>query len=132
MDKRYKLRLNSCDKIEELLQEIYDQACRHFNEIQVEINKLANSTNLGADGITMEEKVKYSKAMHDFLGDKKNSIAMKLEVAKFMGEVMKHGGNVDEALNDKSFQKRTTLDLAGLRAQLSNGNNGETDTYTIK
>lgn len=132
MERRYKVKLNSSDKIEDLLQEIYDQSCRHFNEIQAEINKLANSTNLGAEGTSMEEKTKYAKAMHDFLIDKKNAIAMKLEVAKFMGEVMKHSGNVDAALSDKSFQKRTTLDLEGLRAQLNKGGDGETNSYIIK
>ena len=30
-NKRYKVRLNSAEKIEELLQEIYDQACRQLN-----------------------------------------------------------------------------------------------------
>ena len=132
MERRYKVKLNSSEKIEDLLHEIYDQACRHFNEIQNEINKLANSCNLGQEGTTMEEKTKYSKAMHDFLGDKKNAIAMKLEAAKFMGEVMKHSGNIDETLSDKSFQKRTTLDLAGLRAELNKGTSNETTTYTIK
>ena len=132
MERRYKVKLNSSDKVEELLQEIYDQACRHFNEIQIEINKLANSTNLGAEGTTMEEKTKYAKAMHDFLIDKKNAITMKLEIAKFMGEVMKHGGNLDDTLNDKSFQKRTTLDLAGIRAQMNKGDDGETDSYILK
>ena len=40
---RYKVRLNSCEKIEELLQEIYDQACRQLNEIQNELNKLVKN-----------------------------------------------------------------------------------------
>ena len=40
--KRYKVRLNSAEKIEELLQEIYDQACKQITEIQNEINKLVN------------------------------------------------------------------------------------------
>ena len=39
-------------KIEELLQEIYDQACRQLNEI---LNKL-NSTNLGSE-FYMDDKV---------------------------------------------------------------------------
>ena len=39
-NKRIKVRLSSVEKIEELLQEVYDQACRQINEIQNEINKL--------------------------------------------------------------------------------------------
>jgi hypothetical protein len=70
-NKRYKVRLNSNEKIEELLQEVYDLACRQINEIQNEISKLINSTNLGADDFTMDDKAKYFKAMHDLNQDKK-------------------------------------------------------------
>ena len=132
MEKRYKVRLNSVNKVEELLQEIYDQACRQLNEIQNEINKLANSTNLGAAEIGMDEKAKYAKSMHDFLGDKNKAIATKLEIARFMGELIKHNGDVDSTLNDQAFQKRTTLDLAGLRAEIQKSDGDDTDTYTLK
>ena len=94
---KYKVRLNSAEKIEELLQEVYDQACRQINEIQNEINKLVNSTNMGAEDFTMEDKAKYFKAMHDLTGDKKSAIQTKLDIVKFMGEVMKYNGNTKEA-----------------------------------
>ena len=53
--------INSVEKIEQLLQEIYDQSVKQYNEIQNEMNKLSNSCNL-AD-VTIEEKTKYSKAI---------------------------------------------------------------------
>ena len=71
-NKRIKVRLNSVEKIEEVLQEVYDQACRQINEVQNEINKLINSTNLASDDFTMEDKAKYFKAIHDLTGDKKS------------------------------------------------------------
>lgn len=132
MDKKYKVRLNSINKVEELLQEVYEQACRQLNEIQNEINKLANSTNLGADEIGMDEKSKYAKAMHDFLGDKNKAIMSKFEIARFMGELIKHSGDIDSTLNDQTYAKRTTLDLAGLRAELDKVGGGESETYTLK
>ena len=132
MDKKYKVRLNSINKVEELLQEVYEQACRQLNEIQNEINKLANSTNLGADEIGMDEKAKYAKAMHDFLGDKNKAIMSKFEIARFMGELIKHSGDIDSTLNDQTYAKRTSLDLAGLRAELDKVNVGESETYTLK
>ena len=59
--KRYKVRLNSVEKIEELLQEIYDQSCRQITEIQNEINKLTNSI-LAFSGIcNSNESTTYSK-----------------------------------------------------------------------
>lgn len=129
--RRYKIRLNSTEKLEELLQEIYDQACRQINEVQNEINKLASSTNLGSEDFTMEDKAKYSKAIHDFLGDKNKAISSKIEIAKFLGEVIKYNGNAKDAVNDKNFQKRTSLNLDEIRAAIKD-DNGDTNTYNVK
>lgn len=129
-NKRYKVRLNSVEKIEELLQEVYDQACRQINEIQNEINKLVNSTNLGDENFTMEDKAKYFKAIHDLTGDKKSAIQTKLDIVKFMGEMAKRNGDANAVLNDKSFSKqRTSLDLAGIRNAIKND---DSNTYNIK
>lgn len=128
--KRYKVRLNSVEKIEELLQEVYDQACRQINEIQNEISKLINSTNLAADDFTMDDKSKYFKALNDLLTNKKNAIQTKLDIAKFMGEIVKKGGDVNSVVNEKNAQKRTSLDLKTLRSALSETN--DTDNYTLK
>jgi len=134
MEKRYSVKLNSIEKIEELLQEIYDQACRQLNEIQMEINKLQNSTNLGAEEVSFEDKAKYGKTMHDFMGDKNSAIKMKFEIAKFMGEIAKHNGDVDGAINDPAFGKATKLDLKSLKAGITKTLNDGDDstTYTLK
>ena len=128
--KRYKVKLNSIEKIEDLLQEIYDQSCRQINEIQNEINKLANATNLGADDVTIEDKAKYSKAIHDFLGDKVKAIALKFEVAKFMGELVKKSGAAAAVVNDKNFAKKTSLNLDDIRKAMSDDD--DTATYNLK
>lgn len=129
-NKRIKVRLSSVEKIEELLQEVYDQACRQINEIQNEINKLINSTNLGSDDFTMDDKAKYFKAMHDLTGDKKSAIQTKLDIVKFMGEMVKHNGDAKAVVNDKAFAKRTSLNLNDIRNALNDGNDG--DNYTVK
>ena len=128
--KSYKVKLNSVNKIEELLQEVYDQACRQINEIQNEINKLINSTNLGADDFTMDDKAKYFKAIHDLTGDKKSAIQTKLDIAKFMGEIVKRNGDANSVLNDKNIQKRSSLNLKDLRATLNETN--DADVYNLK
>jgi hypothetical protein len=127
---RYKVRLNSCEKIEELLQEIYDQACRQLNEIQNELNKLVNSTNLGSEDFTMDDKAKYFKAIHDLTGDRKAAIQTKLDIAKFMGEILKHGGDSNAVLNDKKVAKRTSLDFKSIRDAVKETN--DVDNYTLK
>lgn len=129
-NKRYKVKLNSIEKVEDLLQEIYDQACRQINEIQNEINRLANSTNLGADEVTMDEKAKYAKAMHDFMGDKIKAIGAKFEVAKFMGELIKKSGDAAAVVNDKNFAKKTSLNLDEIRGAI--GDDNDSITYDIK
>lgn len=129
-NKRIKVRLSSVEKIEELLQEVYDQACRQINEIQNEINKLINSTNLGSDDFTMDDKAKYFKAIHDLTGDKKSAIQTKLDIVKFMGEMVKHSGDAKAVVNDKSFTKRTSLNLNDIRNALNDENDG--DNYTVK
>ena len=129
-NKRIKVRLSSVEKIEELLQEVYDQACRQINEIQNEINKLINSTNLGSEDFTMDDKAKYFKAIHDLTGDKKSAIQTKLDIVKFMGEMVKHSGDAKAVVNDKAFAKRTSLNLNDIRSALKDDNDG--DSYIIK
>lgn len=136
MERRYKVRLNSSEKIEELLQEIYDQTCKQINEISNNLNILKNSTNLGEDGITIDDKVKFSKAVHDYQTDLTKAIGMKLDVAKFMGEVLKFNGDVNAALNDKDTRKATRLNLSDLRKAISEDLNSESidevKTYQLK
>ena len=129
MEKKVKIRLNSTEKIEELLQEIYDQACRQLNSVQNEINKLISSTNLAE--ATIDSKAKYAKAMHDFHGDMNRALTTKVELVKFMGEVVKHNGDIEEAMNDQQFSKATKLDLSQLRAELNNGED-DVDSYDLK
>lgn len=136
MENRFKVRLNSNEKIEELLQEIYDQSCKQIIEIQNEISKLIASTNLGEDGFSMDDKAKYGKMMHDFFTDKAKAISAKFEIAKFLGEVAKYRGDTKAAMNDTDFKKSTKLDIKGLRnavygTDTSNGE-GQTKTYQLK
>ena len=129
MEKKVKIRLNSTEKVEELLQEIYDQACRQLVGVQNEINKLINSTNL-ADA-TIDSKSKYAKAMHDYHGDLNRALSTKVELVKFMGEIIKHNGDIEDALNDQQFAKATKLDLNQLRAEITGGDD-DTDSYDLK
>lgn len=94
--KKYKLKLNSIDKIEELLQELYDEADRNIVEIQNEINKLTQSVQLSSE--IMDAKAKYAKAMNDYVTNKDKAIGRKLEIAKLMSEIIKYNGNVKTAV----------------------------------
>ena len=96
--KKYKLKLNSVEKIEVLLQELYNESCKNINQIQDEMNKIANSINLNEE--TLGEKAKYAKAMNDFMVSKDKAIRLKLDIAKLMTEVLKYNGNLTKTFNE--------------------------------
>ena len=85
--KRFKVKLNSPEKIEELLQELYNEACKNIEEIQTQMNKVANSVQLNDE--IMDAKAKYAKAMNDFIVSKDKAIGRKLEIAKLLSEILK-------------------------------------------
>lgn len=96
--KKYKLKLDSKEKITELLQEIYDEACKNIEEAQREINKITTSTDLTEE--VVDGKAKYAKAINDFIATKDKAISRKFEIAKLMTEVLKFNGNVQQAFTE--------------------------------
>lgn len=98
LPKKYKLKLNSIDKIEELLQELYEESDKIIVEIQNEMNKLSTSVQLNNE--IVDAKAKYAKAMNDFITNKDKAIGRKLDIAKLMSEVLKYNGNVKMAITE--------------------------------
>lgn len=132
-ERKMQIKLNSTEKIEQLLQEAYDLTCKQINDIQNEMNKLSNSCNLG--DVTIEEKTKYAKAMNDFIGSREKAITKKFDIAKLMAEIVKHNGDVNGALNDKTAMKNMggTLNIEELRrAMKEQMNNDNPEIYQLK
>ena len=122
MASKVKIRINSNDKIEELLQETYNQACEQLTLIQEEMNKITKSTTLSE--LTIDEKSKYAKIMHDYSGDKDRAIRAKMDIAKLLIEIVNHRGSVEDTLNDKAFTKQpTSLNFDSLRKYAINEDN---------
>ncbi len=92
LPKKYKLKLNSIEKIEELLQELYDEADKNIVEIQNEMNKLSSSVQLSEE--IVDAKAKYAKAMNDYISNKDKAIGRKLDIAKLMSEIIKYNGDI--------------------------------------
>lgn len=90
--RKYTLKLNSIPKVEELLQELYNETNKMVFEIQEQMNKLMSSVSLNQE--PMDAKAKYSKAMNDFLANKEKAISRKLDIAKLMAEIIKYNGNM--------------------------------------
>ena len=103
----FKLKLNSVEKTEALLQEIYDDIQRQKNFLNNQISELKESTKLSDE--PLEQKTKFAKAMNDFAVTVDKSIGRKMEVSKIMAEILKYSGNIEKVLGeDEIFSK---LDL---------------------
>lgn len=113
MEKKFKIKLNSIEKVETILQEIYDDALRQMTLIQNKINELELSTKLSDETIDM--KAKYAKAMHDYITDKEKCIGRKLDVSRLMSEVIKQNGNVENVISDKQIMSNLDNEFSNLR-----------------
>ena len=131
LPKKYKLKLNSTQKIEELLQELYDEADKNIVEIQKEMNKLANSVQL--DQEIVDAKAKYAKAMNDFITNKDKAIGRKLDIAKLMSEILKFNGNVKLAVTEGDIPDWDEITNALVdNTNATNIEEEETEKYHLK
>jgi hypothetical protein len=130
--KRYTVKLNNVEKIEQLLQETYDLANRQTTQIQEEINKIANTTTI--NDLDIEGKEKYSKIMNGYISLQQKAIQQKFDIAKLMSEVLKHNGDVNSAINDTK-KGALSFDISKLKQIAANANtagNNTTEQYQLK
>lgn len=135
--KKYKVKTNSGNNLEDLLNEIYNESCMLLLSIQNDMNKLTNSTDLSS--ATIEEKAKFAKSQHDFFTDKDKALRMKLDIAKIMNEIIKFGGDESNALNNINKKNGTdteVIDIKHIQKMITehqqNNSNNESKNYTIK
>ncbi len=95
---KLKLKINSEEKVEALLQELYNDACKNIEQVQNEMNKLTNSVSLNDEA--MDAKAKYAKAMNDFISSKDKAIGKKLDIARLMSEILKYNGNLKKTFDE--------------------------------
>lgn len=132
--KKYKVKLNSKDNLECLLQELYDEACKNLVEIQNQMNKLTSSVQLNDE--IMDGKAKYAKAMNDYLTNKNKAINTKLDVARLLSDVIKmqgdkrkDKGDVDEVGDwDKLLDNLSEKDML----PISSTNDKKGEQYILK
>ena len=128
LSKKYKLKLNSVEKIEELLQELYEESDKIIVEIQTEMNKLSNSVQLNTE--IVDAKAKYAKAMNDFITSKDKAIGRKLDIAKLMSEILKYNGNVKMAVTEGEIPDWQEITNALVDNTGDDGDN--TEKYQLK
>lgn len=126
MGNRFKVKLNSVEKVEAILQEVYDDSMRQLTLIQNKINEMEQSTSLVDEPIDM--KAKYAKAMHDYITDKEKAIGRKLDVSKLMSEILKQRGDVEKVLSDKEIMNNLDDAFAKARESISIDSDDEDKT----
>lgn len=130
--KRFRLKLNSLEKIEELLQELYNESDKNIVEIQNQMNKLSNSVALNDE--IMDSKTKYAKAMNDFITNKDKAIGRKLDIAKLMTEIHKYNGDVRSMVSDSESVgnwENLKEELFSDKKEDEKEDDNETDKYSI-
>ena len=128
--KKYTVKLNNIDKIEQLLQETCNLACQQFTQIQGEINKIANTTIL--KDLDIDGKEKYGKIMNNYISLQQKSITQKFDIAKLMSEIIKHNGDIDGALKDVA-KAHTSLDIKSIRDIVNKAKeSNDTQVYQLK
>lgn len=128
--KRYKVKLNSVEKIEELLQELYNESCKNIEEIQQQMNKVANSVQLNDE--IMDAKTKYAKAMNDFIVSKDKAIGRKMDIAKLMAEILKYGGNIKKASENSEVFDNFNWEQLQEMAEKENEEDNKPKEYRLK
>jgi hypothetical protein len=127
---KLKIELNDIQNIRDLLQEIYRLADEQIVQVQNEINKLTNATNLHEEA--MDAKAKYSKAINDYLGIKDKAIAKKLDISKLLTDIYTHNGDVKGALEHGEAAKNMSFDFADIRKIVDDSLNEQEKTKTIQ
>ena len=130
LKKDYKLKLNSIEKIEELLQELYNETNKMVNEIQEQMNKLSTSVSLNQE--PMDAKAKYSKAMNDFLSNKEKAISRKLDIAKLMSEIIKFNGNMKAVIQESDMDWDSFKDTLYETENNEENKQDESEKYELK
>ena len=127
---KLKIEVNNVQNIQALLQEAYFLADEQIIQVQNEINKMANATQLQEESI--EGKGKYGKIINDYLAIKDKAIAKKIDIAKVMPDIYHHAASSSDGLEGSSVAKGMTLNLDDIRKMVDDSfKENETTTKKI-
>jgi len=106
--KRQQIEINDNDSLQNVMQEVYNNACNQIQDAQ----KVINEVSAAATPEDVDDWTKIAKAKTDALKLKDSAIKIKLDVGKLQSDIIKHSGNVaaafsnnSEIVNKDSFQR---------------------------
>lgn len=122
--KKQDVKTNDVDSLEGLMQETYNDACANINDAQKTINELVNSVK--AEDV--DDATKIAKEKSNALKIKDSAIRIKLEIAKLQNDIIKHKGDVESAVNDRSGGNITLDDFSKVREMIKKNANNNNDS----
>ncbi len=122
--KKQDIKINDNESLEGLLQETYNDACLQISDSQKTINELAASTTNPAD---VDDHTKIAKEKGGLLKIKDSAIRIKLEVAKLQSDIIKHNGDVNSTLSERSGEGASLDDFKNVRDFLKKGKEDDSE-----
>ena len=119
--KKQDIKTNNVDSLEGLMQETYNDACANINDAQTTINELVNSVRPE----DVDDATKIAKEKTNALKIKDSAIRIKLEIAKLQNDIIKHKGDAESALNERSGGNITLDDFSKVRDMLKKNTNND-------
>jgi hypothetical protein len=127
--KKLQIELNSAENLRDMLQEVTDLADEQILQVQKEIEKLKNSTDLTAEA--MDGKSRYAKAVNDYLAIKDKAMAKKIEVARIMNDVLSHNGNLGDGEQETGGQSFNINTIQSMVDEMMSKDSSKSERKTI-
>jgi hypothetical protein len=105
--KKLNITVNDIESLQDLMQEVYNDACGQIIDAQNTINTLMNSS----EAMDVDDHVKIAKGKTDALKLKDSAIKLKLDVGRLQNEILKHGGNTKQTLDEVNGNSGTGASL---------------------
>ena len=112
--KKQDIKTNNIDSLEGLLQETYNDACGNINDAQKTINEMENS----AEPEDVDDLTKIAIEKTNALKVKDSAIKIKLEIAKVQNDIIKHSGDAEAAMKERSGGKVGINDFREIRRMI--------------
>lgn len=126
--KKQQIKTNDTTSLEGLLQETYNDACAVINDTQRTINEMTNA----AEPVDIDDLTKLAKEKTNALKVKDSAIKIKLEIAKLQNDIIKHGGDAEAAINNRSGGQVTMDDFKTIRQMIKeSGIENQNDTNDL-
>lgn len=112
--RKQQVKVNNVDSLEGLMQETYTDACLQIIQAQSSINELTNGTTAQ----DVDDATKIAKEKGGLLKVKDSAIRIKLEIAKLQSDIIKHRGDLEATIHDRTDGKASVDDFKSIRELL--------------